>query len=84
MVVSLQPDSHCLAPAMPPALSVVSRTSLRRDFGRVAVWTVDGAGPGNAKLIDLGGVPVGNADDLLDIDAVETAGTAVKQTSLFD
>jgi hypothetical protein len=50
----------------------------------VAVWTGDGAGPGNAGLVELGGVPVSEVGDLLAIDAVEDAPTPADQPSLFD
>jgi predicted Rossmann fold nucleotide-binding protein DprA/Smf involved in DNA uptake len=32
--------------------------ALRRGFGRVAVWTREGAGPGNAELVGRGATPV--------------------------
>lgn len=61
-----------------------AREAIRHGFGRVAVWTGDGAGPGNAGLVELGGVPVSEVGDLLAIDAVEDAPTPADQPSLFD
>jgi hypothetical protein len=57
---------------------------MRRSFGRVAVWTGEGAGPGNSKLVELGGVAVGEVSEMLAIEAVESAPAPVEQASLFD
>jgi predicted Rossmann fold nucleotide-binding protein DprA/Smf involved in DNA uptake len=47
-----------------------AREAMRRDFGRVAVWMGRGAGPGNAKLVELGGVAITDLHDLLTSEAV--------------
>jgi predicted Rossmann fold nucleotide-binding protein DprA/Smf involved in DNA uptake len=49
--------------------------ALRRGFGRVAVWTGAGAGPGNAALVERGGEAV---DDLTDWDP-STASAPVNE-----
>ena len=61
-----------------------AREAMRRSFGRVAVWTGDGAGPGNSKLMELGGIPVNEVGELLTVERVESAPAPVKQPSLFD
>jgi predicted Rossmann fold nucleotide-binding protein DprA/Smf involved in DNA uptake len=61
-----------------------AREAMRRSFGRVAVWTGAGAGPGNSKLVELGGVAVSEVGEVLTIEAVESAPAPLKQTSLFD
>ncbi len=38
--------------------------ALRRGFGRVAVWTGPGAGPGNEPLVRKGAAPVDDVEDL--------------------
>ena len=38
--------------------------ALRRGFGRVAVWTGPGAGPGNEPLVQKGATPVDNVEEL--------------------
>lgn len=38
--------------------------TLRRGFGRVAVWQGPGEGPGNARLEEWGAVPVSSLDEL--------------------
>ena len=55
--------------------------ALRRGSGRVAVWMGEGAGPGNAKLVELGGVAVTDLHDLL---TIEPAAPSPKQHSLFE
>jgi len=50
--------------------------SMRRGFGSVAVWTGPGSGPGNAELIVRGGLPVGEPDAVLEIEAVSTQDPA--------
>jgi predicted Rossmann fold nucleotide-binding protein DprA/Smf involved in DNA uptake len=55
--------------------------AMRRGFGRVAVWTGEGAGPGNAKLVELGGAAITDPRELL---TLEPAGLQPKQSSLFD
>lgn len=61
-----------------------AREAMRRDFGRVAVWTGSGAGPGNPRLIELGGVAVHEVDKVLALEAVESRPSPMKQQSLFD
>lgn len=61
-----------------------AREALRRGFGRVAVWTGEGAGPGNAKLVELGGVPVGDVNDVVKAQSVESVPLPFKQPSLFE
>jgi predicted Rossmann fold nucleotide-binding protein DprA/Smf involved in DNA uptake len=61
-----------------------AREAMRRGFGRVAVWTGDGAGPGNSKLLELGAVAVDEVGDLLTIEAVESTAPPAAQPSLFD
>lgn len=58
-----------------------AREAMRRSFGRVAVWMGEGAGPGNAKLVESGGAPITELHDLLTIEAV---AAPPKQTSLFE
>ena len=38
--------------------------ALKKGNGRIAVWTGDGAGPGNDALIGLGATPLGSTDEL--------------------
>ena len=40
--------------------------ALNRRFGRVAVWSGAGAGPGNAALVAAGGVPIERLEQLID------------------
>ena len=61
-----------------------AREAMRRSFGRVAVWTGEGAGPGNAKLLELGGIGIGDVGDLLEIEPVEASPVAPKIPSLFE
>ena len=61
-----------------------AREAMRRSFGRVAVWTGEGAGPGNAKLVELGGVAVNEIGEVLKVEAVESAPPPLRQRSLFD
>ena len=61
-----------------------AREAMRRSFGRVAVWTGAGAGPGNSKLVELGGVGIADVEQLLALEAVGTVSSPVKQPSLFD
>lgn len=61
-----------------------AREAMRRHFGRVAVWTGDGAGPGNAKLVELGGVAVSELADLLKAEVAESAPPSARQPSLFE
>ncbi len=58
-----------------------AREAMRRNFGRVAVWMGDGAGPGNAKLVEAGGTALVDLQDLL---VLEAAAIPPKQASLFD
>ena len=61
-----------------------AREAMRRRFGRVAVWTGDGDGPGNSKLVELGGVAVREVGEMLTAQAVVSAPAPAKQPSLFD
>jgi predicted Rossmann fold nucleotide-binding protein DprA/Smf involved in DNA uptake len=61
-----------------------AREAMRRSFGRVAVWTGAGAGPGNSKLVALGGFAVVDVGELLAVESLEPARAPVKQPSLFD
>jgi predicted Rossmann fold nucleotide-binding protein DprA/Smf involved in DNA uptake len=61
-----------------------AREAMRRGFGRVAVWTGEGAGPGNAKLLELGGVGIGDVTELLEIEPVEASPVLPTTPSLFD
>ena len=61
-----------------------AREGLRREFGRVAVWLGEGAGPGNAKLIESGGTPIGAVEELLHLDTAAVAVPAANQPSLFE
>ena len=45
--------------------------ALRKGYGRVAVWTGAGGGPGNAPLVAAGGFPVEQPEAILDLDAVD-------------
>jgi DNA processing protein len=58
-----------------------AREAMRRDFGRIAVWMGEGAGPGNAKLVELGGAAITDLRDLLSLESVVVPP---KQSSLFD
>ena len=58
--------------------------AIRRRFGRVAVWTGTGAGPGNAALVELGGIAVDDLAELLDIEGPEPERGPLTQGSLFD
>jgi predicted Rossmann fold nucleotide-binding protein DprA/Smf involved in DNA uptake len=44
-----------------------AKEAVRRGFGPVAVWTGDGAGPGNAALATLGGASITDVHDVFDI-----------------
>lgn len=61
-----------------------AREAMRRSFGRVAVWTGEGAGPGNSKLVELGGVAVNEVGEVLAVETVESVPAAARQPSLFD
>lgn len=39
--------------------------ALEKNYGRAAVWMGDGAGPGNAALIEHGAIPIASIDDLM-------------------
>ena len=47
--------------------------ALKKKNGRVAVWTSDGAGPGNNALVNLGGSPLTAPDQLLDVQQDQAA-----------
>ncbi|MDK1011409.1 MAG: DNA-processing protein DprA [Actinomycetota bacterium] len=40
--------------------------ALKKHNGRIAVWTGDGAGPGNSALVNIGGSPLTSPDQLFD------------------
>jgi predicted Rossmann fold nucleotide-binding protein DprA/Smf involved in DNA uptake len=61
-----------------------AREALQRNFGRVAVWTGEGAGPRNAELIQLGAVAITDVADLPDVPPVEPTPAPVQHPSLFD
>lgn len=61
-----------------------AREAMRRRFGRVAVWSGDGAGPGNAKLIELGATAVSDVEELAGLETVDSTAPAGLQPSLFD
>ena len=58
--------------------------AIRRGFGPVAVWTGTGAGPGNQKLVELGGIAIDDVDRLLDIEVDGQATEPLAQGSLFE
>ena len=41
--------------------------ALRRGLGPVAIWTGEGAGPGNMALVDNGGIPIDDLNKLLEL-----------------
>lgn len=63
-----------------------AREAMRRRFGRVAVWTGDGEGPGNAALVKQGATAVGSVDELFEVgeQPMPEIATAAAQASLFD
>ncbi len=44
--------------------------ALKKRYGRVAVWTGDGSGPGNDALVKGGGAPIEQPEAILSFDAV--------------
>jgi predicted Rossmann fold nucleotide-binding protein DprA/Smf involved in DNA uptake len=58
-----------------------AREAMRRSFGRVAVWMGEGAGPGNAQLVESGGAAITDLHDLL---TLESGVAPPQQTSLFE
>jgi predicted Rossmann fold nucleotide-binding protein DprA/Smf involved in DNA uptake len=58
-----------------------AKEALRRGFGPVAVWSGDGAGPGNAALVALGGASITDVHDVFSI--IERPGEPKVQGSLF-
>lgn len=58
-----------------------AKEALRRRFGTVAVWDGEGAGPGNAPLIKLGGQAI--RDVALVLELPETVVISETQESLF-
>ena len=58
-----------------------AKEALRRDFGPVAVWSGNGAGPGNAALVALGGVAITDVDDVFEVN--EQPSEPKVQGSLF-
>jgi predicted Rossmann fold nucleotide-binding protein DprA/Smf involved in DNA uptake len=59
-----------------------AKEALRKNYGIVAVWLGDGAGPGNDALVKMGATPI---TDLTDLTGVKRAApaTPVVQSSLF-
>lgn len=45
--------------------------ALKKFYGRVAVWTGDGSGPGNDALVKAGGAAIEQPEAILSFDAVE-------------
>jgi len=45
--------------------------ALKKRYGRVAVWTGDGSGPGNDALVTAGGAAIKEPEAILSFDAVE-------------
>lgn len=45
--------------------------ALRKGYGSVAVWVGPGAGPGNEALVEQGGTPVEDLEDILDLPPAE-------------
>jgi predicted Rossmann fold nucleotide-binding protein DprA/Smf involved in DNA uptake len=62
-----------------------AKEALRRGFGVVGVWNGQGAGPGNAQLIEMGGNSIGTFEELV-APSTNAVGPMTKpvQTSLFD
>ena len=60
-----------------------AKEALRRRFGTVAVWHGDGAGPGNAPLIKLGGQAIDDVALVLDLPPTTDAANTEIQESLF-
>jgi predicted Rossmann fold nucleotide-binding protein DprA/Smf involved in DNA uptake len=61
-----------------------ARESMRRNFGRVAVWRGAGAGSGNEKLIEFGATAVDEVGQLVGLESVEPAPAPATQASLFE
>lgn len=61
-----------------------AREALRRGFGRVAVWTGEGAGRGNADLVRFGAVAVDDVAALFDLGEPTPVGPNPQQASLFE
>ena len=57
-----------------------AKEALRKRYGAVAVWTGEGAGPGNDPLIRLGATPVSDVSELM---AVASRPIEAVQPSLF-
>ncbi|MEE8485883.1 MAG: DNA-processing protein DprA [Acidimicrobiia bacterium] len=57
--------------------------ALKKQNGRVVVWTGDGAGPGNSALVDLGGIALTSPDLVLDVSPDNQAAPA-EQLGLLD
>ena len=58
-----------------------AKEAIRRGFGPVAVWSGDGAGPGNAALVALGGTPITDVHNVFDVTG--RPGEPKVQGSLF-
>lgn len=61
-----------------------AREAMRRRFGRVAVWTGDGEGPGNAALVKQGATAVSQVEELFTLESSAVAQPPAAQASLFD
>ncbi len=61
-----------------------AREAMRRNFGRVAVWVGEGAGPGNSELANLGGVAVNDLYSIPQIEPIESASAVSMHPSLFE
>ena len=45
--------------------------ALEKGYGRVAVWTGEGGGPGNAPLVNTGAAPISQPEEVIDFASVE-------------
>ncbi|MGH9279316.1 MAG: DNA-processing protein DprA [Acidimicrobiales bacterium] len=50
--------------------------AIRKRYGRVAVWTGAGGGPGNDALVTAGGAPVAQPESILELEAIAPATDA--------
>ena len=57
--------------------------ALKKDNGRVAVWTGDGAGPGNEALVRLGATPLATTDELFNLEPAQKS-EPTEQLGLLD
>lgn len=60
--------------------------ALRRGYGRVAVWTGAGAGPGNGPLVKAGGLAIDQPEAILDVERQpsDRRSTDAQMTLTFD